>query len=165
MAGERRLRNVALHVTRRPMNGRGWRSRIERVSPERVTIAVSGELWIRVHGFALGWLRCNGALRYVWGRFNEAFKVNATSSVTLLVRGLTGSARQHVNLQDKHLLHEPLAARPSAALRPPQARRTRPQISGCSCRPQGIAMRIKMPPELLTRDFSRSPLLDPKTDD
>lgn len=138
------------------MNGRGWHSRIEGVSPERVTVAISGELWVRVHGFALGWVRCNGATRFVWGRFNEPFKVNATSSITVVVQGLTGSARHRIQLQPKHVLREPLAPRPSAApVRPPRTRNVNPQVTGCQCRPQGIAIRIKTPSALLTRDLSR----------
>ena len=72
-------------------------SRIERVEPDRVLLTSRASARIRVVGSALGWVRCGGERRWVFGRFDETFVVRVTrAALEINVVGLFGFRRQRV---------------------------------------------------------------------
>ncbi len=86
--------------------GRGWRTRLDVILPERVTLISGDRLPVRVVGYVLGFVRCAGERRFVWGKVDETFWVRAQKRLNLRVRasGLGGQAELAVQLRAKHQL-------------------------------------------------------------
>ncbi|HKU41223.1 MAG TPA: hypothetical protein VJR89_23835 [Polyangiales bacterium] len=90
-----------------------------------MALTVGGCVRIRVVGVAFGFLRCRAQLRWVWGRFDETFRVAAPRAPLRVVAwGLGGRASYHVELGPLHDLALPppprLRALPRVAARSPR---------------------------------------------
>lgn len=88
----------------------GLRTRIDAIEPRRVSLTHAGKARVRVQGHALGFVRCAGITRAVWGRFDESFLVaSAGPELTVLAFGLGGSARERIPFQTEPSITPPPA--------------------------------------------------------
>lgn len=100
------------------MFGRLWRPRFDVVLPSHVALQSGARLRLRVQGAGFGFLLCGTERRWVVGRFDEAFLVDATTTVRLAFQALSGRVVRDLTLRPKHRLDAPgvrLAAAPKLA--------------------------------------------------
>jgi hypothetical protein len=102
-------------------------SRIDRVAPERVLLTLRAEARVRVQGSALGWVRCGRERRWVWGAFDETFRIRS-GSVSIRVVGLGGVCQRRLPSSVLYDLRppRPRELRRRLRIQPPSAPRLRP---------------------------------------
>jgi hypothetical protein len=71
------------------------RTRVERVTPEQVALTVDGHARVQVRGHTYGFVSCAGERRWVWGAFDETFRLARTMpKIALSAWGIGGFARR-----------------------------------------------------------------------
>lgn len=96
------------------------RSRVRRVSPDRLLLASHGQARLRVEGTVYGFIRVERERRWAWGDFDETFVVALPERApALLIRlsGLSGLVRHPVPCGPKIDLRSPALTRHKSTLR------------------------------------------------
>lgn len=112
----------------------GWGRTWIELAAEPPTLLSDGGARVRVRGHALGLLRCQDQRRWVFGDFDQTFRVQAPagSCVRVQVAGLLGAASLQVPWQPRAALVSPTSPLPSACER----------VAEC---PRLLAIRVKLP--------------------
>jgi hypothetical protein len=73
------------------------RTRLESLKPEQITLTVAGFARVEVRGNAFGFVRCGHERRWVWGAFDETFRLaRAQGDIWVSAWGLGGFARRTI---------------------------------------------------------------------
>jgi hypothetical protein len=88
------------------------RTRIVAGGPQAVAVTVDRQVRLRVVGVAYGFVRCRTERRWVWGRFDETFRVEPTpGELTIVAWGCGGKASYSVAVSALHNLTRPAPPR------------------------------------------------------
>jgi hypothetical protein len=91
-----------------------FRTQIERLEPEHVSLTMDGRARVRVCGRALGFVACAGERRWVWGAFDESFQVSAAvvagPRLAVVAGGLGGRAQRWLSFRPVVDIAAPRAA-------------------------------------------------------